>query len=293
MNTGKHHTENYNLATLIEQGELNIRSVAATTKNMTAGEYFDMLSELIDRASTFKSDLHKLISRDSDRNTYKSLAGMFNLLKNLGYEKHAIDFDAILDAYDRGHSRLTSAYAKKIMDSFSALCAQITAAMITHSPEDPGDDPHGLSLREWLELRQIERQKKEIVTYKPIVLAVDDSPMVLKSVSTYLSDDYKVYMLAKSFMLEKTLSQVKPDLFLLDYNMPVLNGFELIPVIRSFPEHKNTPIIFLTSEGRIENISGAVILGACDFIVKPVQRSVLRERVSKHIAKKGIVEKVS
>jgi len=118
---------------------------------------------------------------------------------------------------------------------------------------------------------------------KPVILAVDDSPMILKSVSSLLRDDYKVYMLAKPTKLENLLSQIKPDLFLLDYNMPEINGFELIPVIRSFKQHKDTPIIFLTSEGTIDKISSAIKLGACDFITKPVRPSTLRSRIEKHI----------
>ena len=130
-------------------------------------------------------------------------------------------------------------------------------------------------------------EQKEEANRKPVILAVDDSPVILKSVSSLLGDEYKVYTLAKSVMFKKTLGQIKPDLFLLDYNMPIINGFELIPIIRDFPEHKDTPIIFLTSAGTIDNISGAVMLGACDFIVKPVQPNILRERIAKHIKKES------
>jgi len=119
---------------------------------------------------------------------------------------------------------------------------------------------------------------------KPIILAIDDSPMMLKTVSSLLSDEYKVYMLAKPAMLEKMLSQIVPDLFLLDYNMPIINGSELIPIIRSFEQHKNTPVIFITSEGTIGNITSADMHDACDIIEKPVQPSILRERIAKHIA---------
>ena len=277
--------ERFDLTALLKKSDLNIRSLAAITPNLTAGEYFDMLSELLRQAPVLISDLHKLISRDGDRNTYKNLAGTFTLLKNLGYERHAIDFDGVLDAYDRGHSRTTSAYAKKIMDDFDELCTQIKAARITQQPGAIDDNPDGLSLKEWIDrlYRQYHQPGEDIVR-KPVILAVDDSPMILRSVSSLLGNDYKVYTLAKSAMLEKVLSQITPDLFLLDYNMPVLTGFELIPIIRGFEEHKDTPIIFLTSERTIDNVSGAVRLGACDFIVKPVQPNILRERVSKHIA---------
>jgi putative two-component system response regulator len=65
--------------------------------------------------------------------------------------------------------------------------------------------------------------------------------------------------------------------------MPGLNGFELVPIIRNFDKHKDTPIIFLTSEGTIDNVTAALALGACDFTVKPFNPEVLREKIAKHI----------
>ena len=119
---------------------------------------------------------------------------------------------------------------------------------------------------------------------KPCVLAVDDAPDILKSVFFELRDIYTVFTLPKPEMLEGFLKKTTPDLFLLDYNMPVMSGFDLIPVIRSFKKHANTPIIFLTSEGTIDNLSAAVALGASDFIVKPFEPDVLREKIAKCIA---------
>jgi PleD family two-component response regulator len=60
----------------------------------------------------------------------------------------------------------------------------------------------------------------------------------------------------------------------------VLNGFELVPIIRKFPEHENTPIMFLTSEGTVDHVSTAVYLGVCDYIVKPISKEILREKVA-------------
>ena len=275
------HITYYDLAVLMEQGDLNIRKVAVNTRYMTAGEYFGMLTELIVNEPRFLEDMHRMISRDSDRNTFKSLSGMITMLTNLGYEKHTTDFDGLLDAYDRGHSRQTSTYARQIMDDFEGLCTRIKHAMVTQAPGDSTPDPKNIYLRDW-----INRPVEEISIRKPLVLAIDDSPIILMSVSSLLSGNYKVYTLAKPAMLDKVLSQIKPDLFLLDYNMPELNGFELVPIIRGFEGHKDTPIIFLTSSGTVDYLSSAVMLGACDFIVKPVQPVILREKIAKHIQRK-------
>jgi len=118
---------------------------------------------------------------------------------------------------------------------------------------------------------------------KPIVLTVDDTPAILQSVYNALNEQYKVYTLPKPEKLPELLKMVCPDLFLLDYNMPVLNGFELVPIIRATPGHEKTPIIFLTTEGYVGHISEAIRLGACDFILKPASEELLRQKVAAHI----------
>jgi len=128
------------------------------------------------------------------------------------------------------------------------------------------------------------------IKYKPVIISVDDSPVILNMVSSVLSGEYKVFTLSKPSELERILGKIQPDLFLLDYKMPESTGFDLIPVIRGFKEHKSTPIIFLTSEGTIDNLTAAVALGASDFIVKPFNPDVLREKISKHIVPKTWVK---
>jgi len=133
-----------------------------------------------------------------------------------------------------------------------------------------------------IDLSENERNRDE----KPVILAVDDAPDVLKAVHSMLRDSYKVYTLPKPEKLKDFLQKTTPDLFLIDYKMPELSGFDLIPVIREYPEHYDTPIIFMTSEGTVDHLTVAVDLGVSDFIVKPVDMAVLREKVAKHLPRK-------
>jgi len=100
---------------------------------------------------------------------------------------------------------------------------------------------------------------------KPLILAVDDVPSMLRAIHYALKEKYKVFTLSNPKEVKDFLRKKTPELFLLDYNMPELNGFELVAIIREFPEHQETPIIFLTSDGTIDNLSVAVHLGACDY----------------------------
>jgi two-component system cell cycle response regulator len=122
-------------------------------------------------------------------------------------------------------------------------------------------------------------KRKEI---KPIILAVDDNPSMLRTINAILSEDNSVYTLNSPTQLIPLLGMITPDLFLLDCSMPVLNGYDLVPMIRKIPEHAETPIIFLTSDGTFDNISAAIGFGAIDFMIKPVDVLVLREKIEKH-----------
>jgi len=118
---------------------------------------------------------------------------------------------------------------------------------------------------------------------RPVILAIDDAPDILRMVHLVLKDEYKVYTLSEPEKLEELLKSITPDLFLLDYFMPEMDGFDLMPVIRSFPEHSDTPVMYLTSVISADFYSVAMRLGACDYIMKPIDADRLREKVGSHI----------
>jgi PleD family two-component response regulator len=118
---------------------------------------------------------------------------------------------------------------------------------------------------------------------KPSVLIVDDVSSMLRAMQYALSDRFNVYILSKSEDAIDFLRTKVPDLILLDFVMPVINGFDLIPIIRGLPGHKETPIIIITTEGTQEHVNQAMSIGASDFIVKPFKPKELNDKVAKHI----------
>lgn len=119
---------------------------------------------------------------------------------------------------------------------------------------------------------------------KPIIVVIDDNPSILKTVNYLLKDKYVVRTLSDPVKTGMLLEKISPDLFLLDCNMPNLSGFDLVPIIRNTPGHTYTPIIFLTAEGTIDNISVAVQHDASDFIVKPIDEEILHKKIAAHLS---------
>lgn len=75
----------------------------------------------------------------------------------------------------------------------------------------------------------------------------------------------------------------KPDLIILDYNMPVMDGLTMLQRLREDAAMRHTPVILLTAEAGAKNIAAAARLGARDYIVKPFKDEVLLAKVGRVI----------
>lgn len=73
------------------------------------------------------------------------------------------------------------------------------------------------------------------------------------------------------------------DLIVSDWNMPNMNGLELLKKVRSSDKYKATPFIMVTAEGKRENVIAAVQSGVSNYIVKPFNAATLKEKLTKVI----------
>ncbi|MCL2034858.1 MAG: response regulator [Oscillospiraceae bacterium] len=108
-----------------------------------------------------------------------------------------------------------------------------------------------------------------------IILAVDDMPEMLSFVNNTLKNHYKVIAVPGGEAALTVLRTQKPDLFILDIDMPDMNGYELAQIIRGSDNHAKTPLVFLTGNSTREHITKAMAVGCDDFIVKPTSHERL------------------
>jgi CheY-like chemotaxis protein len=278
MNADSFPTFEFNLTALLRLNDLNIREFAESHKKTTVREYFLLLSQFLCFVPDVSDAINRFADDDSHAMDWKRIKDIIPLFEKMSCERYLPDLCAIRSACERGDHRAAASHAVNIDQSLKNLYSQLVSAKITKEGESFPNIDSAL-------LPCLKTAETKIANRELFVLTIDDSPAILEAVSAVLSSEYKVFKLPKPTMLEKVLEQVNPDLFLLDYQMPERNGFELIPIIRGFDKHKDTPIIFLTSEGTVDNITAAVGLGACDFIVKPFNPDQLREKVARHITR--------
>jgi len=114
----------------------------------------------------------------------------------------------------------------------------------------------------------------------PLVLVVDDDPMIRMLVSESLSQI--------GFVVEEAvdgrdaigfMGRCDPDIVLLDVLMPEMDGFDSCREIRQLPQGKHVPVLMMTGLDDIESIDHAFEVGATDFITKPLNYAILGHRV--------------
>ena len=82
----------------------------------------------------------------------------------------------------------------------------------------------------------------------------------------------------------KILQEWKADVILADWNMPTMDGLELLQTIQADPTLKEIPVIMLTGTATLERIKAARENGARDYVVKPFKGAVIREKLEQLFA---------
>lgn len=118
----------------------------------------------------------------------------------------------------------------------------------------------------------------------PKILSVDDSRtmrmMVKRAFRNFQCELFEAADGAEG--LAAALAN-KPDLIVLDYNMPVMDGVTMLRNMRENAELKRTPVIMLTAEDSNEIISTVARLGVRDYIIKPFEDENLLSKVNRII----------
>jgi two-component system chemotaxis response regulator CheY len=114
------------------------------------------------------------------------------------------------------------------------------------------------------------------------ILLVDDQPLIRKIVRDILAQlGYMNVEDAENGQdaLEK-LKAKKFDLIFLDWNMPVMQGIDVLRELRKMPAYKDTPVIMLTAEAEKEKVLTAIQEGVTNYIVKPFKPATLKEKLA-------------
>ena len=123
---------------------------------------------------------------------------------------------------------------------------------------------------------------------KNVILVVDDDKTNLIRAQKLLTPQYRIAACNSGNAALKYLEEHRPDLILLDINMPEQDGIETFKHIRAIEGLEDVPIVFLTASGNSGDVATAALLGAVDYIKKPFQPEELLKRVRRVLDKDKI-----
>lgn len=116
---------------------------------------------------------------------------------------------------------------------------------------------------------------------KYTILVIDDSGLILRNIKDILQNDYDVKIAVSGKLALKMIPEFKPDVILLDYEMPEMNGSQTFDEIRKLPEGADIPIIYLTSVDDRSVIVELMRKKPTGYLLKPVKQVKLREAIMK------------
>lgn len=122
-------------------------------------------------------------------------------------------------------------------------------------------------------------------TEKATVLIVDDTPMNISILVGLLKPFYKTVVAKDGEQaLNRVFSGSVPDLILLDIMMPGIDGYEVCERLKADPRSKHIPVIFISAMSDAVDEEKGLLLGAVDYIAKPVSPPIVLARVKTHLA---------
>jgi len=118
---------------------------------------------------------------------------------------------------------------------------------------------------------------------RKVVMVVDDNITNLMVAKNALAQYYSVFTMSSAAKMFDLLERNTPDLILLDMDMPEMDGFEAVKILKAKASTSNIPVIFLTAKDDAESELEGLMLGAIDYISKPFMPQLLHKRVELHI----------
>ena len=128
----------------------------------------------------------------------------------------------------------------------------------------------------------IEKEKQE----KKKILVVDDSSTTRLGMELLLAENYDVSEVSSGAAAIRAITLERPDLVLLDYEMPVCDGRHVLEMLRAEKEFSDIPVIFLTSRDDQESVKNVLSLNADGYLLKDLKPADIKKRIDGYFSRK-------
>lgn len=183
-----------------------------------------------------------------------------------------------------GHERLPLAFLSEVSDvDLRIAAAHAGASLFLPKPIDPY--AFGTAVDQMLALLHQDRMR---------VLVIDDDPCFVAIAGEVLArEGILVRSAPDATGLVELLDETRPDLILLDAMLPRVSGWDAIRIVRTIPEHRDVPILFLTGRTDLESRVAAFDAGADDYLAKPLVAEELLARVRVRLDRRRLLREMT
>ena len=119
------------------------------------------------------------------------------------------------------------------------------------------------------------------------ILVVDDSDFMRSAMLDLLGSDYEVLTAASGMSAIRSITLARPDLVLLDYEMPVCSGSQMLEMIRSQKDFADIPVIFLTCRVDRESVKKAISLKPDGYLSKSLSVGSVKKEIDHFFERRG------
>lgn len=237
---------------------MDTKSEALSVMVMNAARY--VARQLVERVKGYFPSSENFEIKEEQLLTYEQFKKMF--------EKQSPQFSLLFDT--------GKGYFAYCVTATDLLQSDGGVSIITENAMAEVEKYINQSSVEWKEISQ-----------KKKVLVVDDSDFMLKTVEELLEKDYEVTLAKSGLSAIRSITLERPDLILLDYEMPVINGSQVLEMIRAEEDFADIPVIFLTSRVDRESVRKVIELKPEGYLSKSLQPTDVKKEVDHYFEKKS------
>lgn len=219
------------------------------------------------------------VSRYISRQFLERIRESFPALELFELEKESLlTHEQLCDSFEREHPSCSLLFDTGA--GYFAFCA-ISADSIHSQIASSIDHQNAMNMVN----RYLVEEGNEWKEQKKKILIVDDSDFMRKRIIQLLENDYKVIEAGSSVSAIQSMVLNRPDLVLLDYEMPICDGRQALEMIRSEEATASIPVIFLTGRGDRESVKKVMALKPEGYLLKTMPEEDIKKTIDTFFAK--------
>lgn len=195
--------------------------------------------------------------------------------------ENLLTYEQFCKAFDRQPSKHSLLFSTK--SGYFAFCVMASSVKLGKNVISIKPENAMAGIQEYLSKNEKENESN---VGKKKLLLVDDSMTVRQAMKALLQKDYQVSLAESGVAAIRCLTLERPDLVLLDYEMPVCDGAQILQMIRSEVAFADVPVIFLTGRNDKESIDKIIPLKPAGYFLKSLKIAEIKKNIDDYFAKK-------